>query len=236
MVFRGSDQQAVDCADATARLLIGDPARTFVVTWVGPAESVKHIDAAALAGADLYVQPGGGDDTVAAAAELGPEAPAALGKFVRAGGRYLGICLGAYLAAAKLERSGNGATVGGGLGLLAGDEPLQRQGDDDNAHIFDYTWLGVKQALYYQSGPSIPVPAGAEVLATARNEDGSAGPTVALATRLGAGLVCVVGPHPEADASWYDDAHLTMPVNAYPGPGRQLIAKIFELAPVARSR
>jgi hypothetical protein len=42
-------------------------------------------------------------------------------------------------------------------------------------------------------------------------------------TSFGAGRVGVVGPHPEADRSWYRDAHLTNPDGVQPDLGHDLV-------------
>jgi len=49
------------------------------------------------------------------------------------------------------------------------------------------------------------------------------GTAAALVADYGAGRVGVVGPHPEADHSWYDDAGLTNPDGVHPDLGHDLI-------------
>lgn len=62
--------------------------------------------------------------------------------------------------------------------------------------------------MYFQDGPTFKLraDANANVLATYRNDQ-----PAALVTPYGAGRVGVVGPHPEADQSWYSSARLTNP-------------------------
>lgn len=94
LVYRGPG--ACDgCAEAVAALLKRAP-RPFTVRYVGPGEDV-HLTAAGLADADVYAQPGGNDDLDGTWEELRGVAEV-LRDWTRGGGRYLGFCMGGYLA------------------------------------------------------------------------------------------------------------------------------------------
>lgn len=67
------------------------------IDFVGADESID-ITPQSLARYDLYVQPGGGQDIPAALDSLGDARVQAIRDFVAQGGRYLGLCMGAYLA------------------------------------------------------------------------------------------------------------------------------------------
>ncbi|WP_251269206.1 BPL-N domain-containing protein, partial [Enterobacter hormaechei] len=67
------------------------------------------VDSLATSRYRAYVQPGGGQDIDAAMAAVGEEGAAVIRRFVDAGGTYIGLCMGAYLAGASH------------LGLLAQD-------------------------------------------------------------------------------------------------------------------
>lgn len=115
-------------------------------------------------------------------------------EWVREGGRYLGFCLGGYLA---------GATPG--FGLLPGDSAryISSRGaeiDTTGNTVIDVTWRGEDRSMFFQDGPFFVLRDGArtEVLARYRN-----GTIAAVVTNFGSGRVGVVGPHPEADQSWY---------------------------------
>lgn len=126
---------------------------------------------------------------------------AAVRSFVSAGGRYLGFCLGGYLA---------GRTPG--YGLLPGDtdQLLARPGSPVNhaePTVVDVTWEGKEHRLYAQDPPVFlldPVPAGkpqrANVLARYSNGD-----PAAVVCDFGRGRVAAVGPHPEAEDDWFTD-------------------------------
>lgn len=90
LVYNGP-QGCTACAPTIATLLRQAP-RPFQVKYVD-----APLTAAALAGADLYVQPGGGADLEATWQHLSGSAEV-IRDWVRQGGSYLGLCFGAYLA------------------------------------------------------------------------------------------------------------------------------------------
>jgi glutamine amidotransferase-like uncharacterized protein len=75
--------------------------------------------------------------------------------------------------------------------------------------VIPVRWRGERRHMYFQDGPYFQLDdeaATATVIATYDNNL----PAAALAP-YGEGRVAVVGPHPEADASWYADHDLTNP-------------------------
>ncbi|RZQ62331.1 BPL-N domain-containing protein [Amycolatopsis suaedae] len=186
LVYRGP-ATTPGCPEAVAGVL----ADHFAVRFTGPREKTE-LGAAALAGAALYAQPGGG--TLSHAYRKLRRHRDDIRDFVRGGGRYLGFCLGGYLA---------GATPG--FGLLPGDTDRYIDsagasvGHDGDA-VVTVRWRGRRRRLYFQDGPVFLLdrPDAAEVLATYPN-----GTIAALVAPFGAGRVGVVGPHPEATADWY---------------------------------
>jgi glutamine amidotransferase-like uncharacterized protein len=129
--------------------------------------------------------------------------------WVNAGGHYLGFCLGGYLA---------GATPG--FALLPGDtsqyisSPQATVGDSDDT-VVPIRWRGQLRHMFFQDAPVFRLNRGAAatVLAT-----------------YGAGSVGVVGPHPEADQSWYTSG-LTNPDGIRPDLGYDLIQTTLQAAP-----
>jgi glutamine amidotransferase-like uncharacterized protein len=123
--------------------------------------------------------------------------------YVGGGGRYLGFCLGGYLA---------GRTPG--FALLPGDtdqyvrtkRATVRTTDDT---VVEVRWRGSRRHLFFQDGPVFqldPGATGVDVLARYPN-----GELAALVAPFGAGRVGVVGPHPEATPDWYGDLGLPDP-------------------------
>lgn len=202
-VHRGP-HQVPGCPEAAARLLARAGLRA---RFVGRGERLSLADALRR-GPTVLVQPGGGElDT--AWTELAADRET-VRDYVAGGGRYLGLCLGGYLA---------GRTPG--YGLLPGDtdqlvrrsgSPLRRARDG----VVEVVWDGQRRSLYAEDPPVFlldgdrqppagqPVaPGPATVVATYPNGD-----VAALVCPFGDGRVAVVGPHPEATDDWFTDAGL----------------------------
>ncbi|MFF2653706.1 BPL-N domain-containing protein [Streptomyces sp. NPDC058045] len=198
LVYRGPGV-CEGCAEAVAALLKRSP-RRFEVAYVGPDEDLP-LTAASLADADLYAQPGGGDDVDAAWRAL-RGAARAVRDWTRDGGRYLGFCMGGYLA---------GRTPG--FGLLPGDTDGYTSSPGASVHdgrdtVVPVTWRGKRRHMYFQDGPRFLLDDGADATVLAEYGNGTIAAVVA---PYGRGRVGVVGPHPEADASWYADEGLRNP-------------------------
>ena len=198
LVYRGP-ASAEGCPEAMASILRSGPS-PFHVVYCGPHETTK-LSRDALQGATLYGQPGGGDDLDAAWRSMRSFAPV-LRDWVRGGGRYLGICMGGYLAG-----------FDPGYSLFKGDsneyiaEPgatVQTAGDA----LVTVSWRGRPETLYYQDGPGFTLEPDATAQVLARYSNGS---IAALVASSGRGRVGLCGPHPEAPASWYTDSGFTAP-------------------------
>ncbi|MFS8045882.1 BPL-N domain-containing protein [Rhizobium sp. BR 314] len=183
------------CSETVAEVLKGSR-YDFRIEYVGPKD--KPINADTLSRATLYIQPGGGDDVEAAAKDIGQDSVAAVRSFVQKGGRYLGICMGAYLAGSpgfELIEGSPGSYVGRPGSLVK----------DDKDTVTPVIWRDKKRWVYYQDGNILPKK-GATVLAVYPNHD-----IAAAVYSFGKGRVGLVGPHPEADQSWYDEFDLKDP-------------------------
>lgn len=194
LVYRGPASEPAGCAEAVAELL--ESSRYgFDVRHVGPREALP-LTADTLAAAAVYAQPGGG--TLRAGWRAMRRDRDAVRDYVGGGGRYLGFCLGGYLA---------GATPG--FGLLPGD--TDRWIDSDGASVTHdgdavvrVDWQGRERELFFQDGPRFLLDDGAaRVLARYSNRA-----VAAAVMPFGAGRVGVVGPHPEAGPEWFSDAGL----------------------------
>jgi glutamine amidotransferase-like uncharacterized protein len=196
LVYRGP-ASVPGCPEAVAALLESSRWR-FDVRYVGPAEETT-LDPDALAGATLYAQPGGA--TLRRGYRHLRHRRAAIRQFIDTGGRYLGFCLGGYLAGSSP-----------GFGLLPGDadryiaSAAATVGSDEDS-LIQVCWRGRPRTLFFQDGPYFRLrpEADATVLATYPN-----GTIAALVTGFGSGRVGVVGPHPEATDDWYADAALVV--------------------------
>lgn len=198
LIYNGP-QGCDDCAPTIASVL-RKAKRPFRVAYVGPGTG-RELNADILRQATLYVQPGGGSDLETTWNDLEPAADD-LRAWVKAGGSYLGLCFGAYLAGSNP-----------GLGLLPGDTFgwAGSEGStvpDDRDTVIPVTWRGSERHMYFQDGPGFRLKksADATVLATYPN-----GVPAALVATYGKGRVGVSGPHPEATRTWYENADLENP-------------------------
>ncbi|MQA31953.1 BPL-N domain-containing protein [Modestobacter roseus] len=190
----------------------------FDVRFVGPKERLAP-EPDVLATAALYAQPGGGE-LDRAWRKLRTRGPA-IREYVAAGGRYLGFCLGGYLA---------GGTPG--FGLLPGDtdqfisSPGARPTHTDDA-VATVIWNGRRREMFFQDGAWFdldPARGPAEVLATYEN-----GLPAAVVAPFGAGAVGVVGPHPEATPDWFTDSGLPVPADLRADLTQDLVDRVMLL-------
>jgi glutamine amidotransferase-like uncharacterized protein len=209
LVYRGP-ASCSGCSESVAELLRNTPTG-FRTAYCGPDEELD-ISPRALATAAVYAQPGGGN-VEPAWRRLRGHADA-IRDWVRGGGHYLGFCLGGYLA---------GSTPG--FGLLPGDADRYIGSPHASVHSTDDTvvqirWRGQARSMFFQDGPIFRLRPGAPATVLATYDTGA---PAAVVTSFGAGRVGVVGPHPEADRSWYRDAHLTNPDGVQPDLGHDLV-------------
>jgi hypothetical protein len=110
-------------------------------------------------------------------------------QFVAEGGKYLGICMGAYWAGSHY------------FNLLEGVDAVQyikRPGTDTrrpHAKEMPITWQGQEDSMFWYDGCSIIGPGKLDVVCTYSNGDAMAGYQ---------GRIGLIGAHPEADKDWYD--------------------------------
>lgn len=194
LVYRGP-AACSGCSEAIAVLLEKDPTYDFNVIYVGPDEKLSVQDGLKLKNAVLYAQPGGREYLDQDYRKMKSDIPA-IQSFVQNGGRYLGICMGGYLV---------DNDPGFDLGLNTEqyislpDATVKTEKDS----VIEVSWRGNTRWMYFQDG-SYFIPdsnvKGQTILATYTN-----GKVAAMVQPYGKGKIGVSGPHPEADASWYED-------------------------------
>ncbi len=126
--------------------------------------------------------------------------------YISAGGNYLGICGGAYVAS-KGSQWADGYETGMGLVNI---ESFAFDSQYSDPQIITIKWLGVQRTIYYQYGPAFAIkdiPSNSEVMAQYSNQDQD---VAAFITMSGSGKIILVGPHPEADESWLVDDPLPL--------------------------
>lgn len=173
-----------------------------VVQQLGlPVRYIANLDAlpTQLGDARVFIIGGTDDDVEPLLQRFTPALRSTLKTYLRQGGRYLGICGGAYLASLGWPEEDRFVE---GLALV----PAQSDGYDQDfeAKIYPVTWLGETRQMYYQAGPSFALAESTESVARlAYFEDRQ---LAALMSTFGAGKVAVSGPHPEAPDSWRAEA------------------------------
>lgn len=234
LVYRGPAAScASGCSESAGRMLERSP-WNFKITFVGPGEAMNVNEALSTVeesniGSTVYVQPGGNGSLDNAATHMAPYAPA-IRDFVSHGGRYLGICMGGYLAG-----------VDPGFGLLKehgdsdsfADSPGSDIHDEDDRVVPVY-WPSFQSPstlrhLYFQDGPYFylhnPNSSSAMIVASYVVN----GAIASLVVPYGHGKVAVSGPHPEATTEWFRRASLPVPEEG-PGEdlGHNLIGRLLE--------
>lgn len=130
----------------------------------------------------------------------------ALRDFISHGGRYVGFCLGAYLAG---HDPGYSLIPQGDDVSQEIEEPGSQVDDEDDTIIqVDWTFATGKKAgkteakrwLYFQDGPMFELAEGSKAKVLGRYS--STGDVAAMLNGFGKGWVGNVGPHPEADKAW----------------------------------
>jgi len=219
LVYRGP-ASCPGCSEAAAALIRLSPLH-FTVRYVGPGEKLK-ITAASLRGVALYAQPGGDGSVRHGWTALGPAAAATIRSYAAAGGHYLGVCMGAYLAGSDP-----------GMGMLApGDTGEYDQARGASVRtaaqaVIPVIWNGTVGYQYAQD-PAYIIPSGVrgeKVLARFTNHL-----VDALVRPYHRGAVGVVGTHPEADRTWFTPAMWRAAKDGFSYPeGLQLIAALMQL-------
>lgn len=117
----------------------------------------------------------------------------AIKNYLNAGGNYLGICGGAFIAAKEY-----------GFGIIPAT--AEDYSENSKAKLLTINWKGKDVVLYFQGGPAFLLDKTArdiQIIATYSN-----GEIAAFSYPYGKGKVIVVGPHPEADKTWLEEDHI----------------------------
>lgn len=194
LVYRGP-AACDDCAESAAELLSGTR-WGFDIRFVGKKEKLKP-EYDTLTTAALYVQPGG-DGSLRRAYRTMKGSGDAIRAYVWAGGRYLGLCMGGYLA---------GHDPGFQLLPLDTEQFITSPGAEVRTPedtVVDVDWRGGRHTVFFQDGPIFHAPADAEGT-TVLARYSSNGHIAAMVSSFGLGRVGVCGPHPEAPPQWSRD-------------------------------
>jgi len=219
------DSNGTDCAIPVYNLLLN---KGYIVNYCGSGldtngklynDNIKRIPLTLenLKNVSLYVQPGGGDDIVAAWNDVKSYSNI-IKQYISEGGKYLGICMGGFLA------GGNDTNNNPGYSLLTpGDsndfsnaaEKISIKTDNEGDLLLNINWTLSKdnskqnRFIYFQGGPYFitkePNINNTKIIATYTGSKSSQ-QNASIILNYGKGKVAVCGPHPEAPKKWYKDS------------------------------
>ncbi len=124
-------------------------------------------------------------------------------KHIANGGRYLGICAGAYLTERWIDKEAREY----GLNIFPGEIDNYSK-VDKNAKVLQLNWLNPQQNrfVYFQDGPAFYPKKDADIQILARFAKDQT--PAAVIFPWGKGKVGLISPHLEADYDWTRDEHL----------------------------
>ena len=171
----------------------------FEIKYVGGIDPVTHsrvgLREEDFAQAALFVQPGGSDRIQDTLESLAPGELTNIRNFVFHGGKYLGTCAGAYLAAKKAFDEGKWIDAYGLVEARIDDEDRHRAIQNNAPRLEPIRWFSpigtIERWMYFQEGPSLNAEQikGAEIFATYE----ITGDTAALIAPSKQGFVGLVG-------------------------------------------
>lgn len=149
-----------------------------------------------LAGARAFVVPGTEDDIESMRRSFNRSVRPALRTYLQNGGRYWGLCGGAFLAVRRYWATETQYVEA--LGIVPAN--AETYGALEAAHLEKVRWYGRLRSMYFEGGPYFTLTSrNPRIKVLATYADGS---VAALSYRYGKGKVIVSGPHPEATPDW----------------------------------
>ena len=139
----------------------------------------------------------GGDEELDVRMALGDTETNAIHHYVENGGHYLGVCLGAFLAVDWLIDTKEHVN---GLNLFQGSVFNHSPTPNPLGHFENILWRGTHRMMYFQDGPDFKPSKLANATVWATYADGK---IAAFQAPLKKGRVGLIGPHPEADPTWW---------------------------------
>jgi hypothetical protein len=183
---------ADDCPEAVAEIAQRAGLKVRFVSV--PGDIPRLLDNAA-----VFIIGGTEDDMSPMVNAFTPKVTSSIKKYLRKGGRYLGICGGGFMASTGWDE---GSEHMKGIGIIPAKASVF-QGSFE-ARILPVRWMGKTRAMFFKAGPDFHLTKTQEaVQIVATYSDGR---IAALMCTYGKGRVAVCGPHPEARESWKDGA------------------------------
>ncbi|ORX37298.1 hypothetical protein BD324DRAFT_625628 [Kockovaella imperatae] len=200
------------CAESVARLLRHSNPH-FKVSYLGPNEE-NDVTAESLKKLDLFAWPGGGDDVDDEFPQIAHYAQP-IRQYVSSGGLYLGICYGAFLARGPGPDRPyfNLLPPGNWVSSERFENGSQVKGAEDAIILTDWAFhTGKKRGTvekrrwqYFQDGGQVHLDKSVLRDTIIMGNYTYTGDPDAIIQRLDKGAIGLIGTHPEADESWYED-------------------------------
>jgi len=183
-IFRHDPECSQDCVDGMVEALSGE----FKVRTFDETEFADGFD-----DVDIVAFPGGVGDARRYYDFFKRREGNAIADFVARGGKYLGICMGAYWSGQDY------------FDLLTGLEPVQyikREGADvrrSYGTVADVDWGGTRTKMYFYDGCTFSGDGRCQIIARYANGD----PMAVIQGRVG-----LIGCHPESQHKWYEKPYM----------------------------
>lgn len=197
LVYTEHPMCSLDCADAVCDVL--NNTGKYKASLVGPSSfPFEILDHQKLEKASCLVMPGGWGDSDQYDNSRLKSYATLIRKYVASGGKYLGVCMGAYFAGHHY------------LNILSNNtkaaQYVRRKKSTvkhEKHDVVEVVWEGEDKTVYFHDGAAFVPRKGydkisGEVVATYTNGD-----SAALIQSFAKGTVGVIGPHPEAQKWWF---------------------------------
>lgn len=185
------------CAEAVSKMLISAGIKSQIL---GPEDLKKWVkeDDMLIVGGGI---PGGEGEWTIKQDLMRVGAFDWLKKFIYNGGRYIGICAGAYLTEEWIDKDSNEPGLNIFPGVIDNYSKRDKSAKYLLIHVADTNAI---RSVYFQDGPGMYPSANAEVniFATFTKDKSPA----ALSFSYGKGKVGLISPHLEADYEWQNDS------------------------------
>jgi glutamine amidotransferase-like uncharacterized protein len=178
-----------ECVDALVNVLMTDNKIVILNHQTLTSEKLKSVD--------VLVFPGGLEDSDNFDKMLSDKKKI-VRDYVYHGGKYIGICMGAYLAG---EHYFN---ILGDTNVVQYIKRPKSEVKTEYATVVDVFWLTQKEKMYFYDGPAfVGGKLTHDVLACYTNGDAAV-----IIKKFGKGVVLGIGPHLESQEDWYEEKNL----------------------------
>ena len=204
-LFQHHPECSTQCCDGVIRAL----SPNYEIKIFTVKDNIEEV----LSDADAILFPGGIGDSDSYFDFFNRTGANAIAAFLGSGGRYIGICMGAYWAGSRY------------FDFLKGVDAIQyiKQWDADIKRSYgtvaNVTWNGEKENMFFYDGCAFNGYGTYEVIARYKNGD----PMAIIQGNLG-----LIGCHPESEEFWYEDPYQYINKYWHEGRHHQLLLEFVD--------